>query len=238
MFSFANQHACVSHLSPQPVLEVLWLLPCPGEHASLVRVATASGRQELAFACTQSAGVFSALALALNLLRCRNRPNHVGEVSRESWAVPLVADRLGKTFVVRRGWLRMNLVVLLLGTMTMGSQTIPRNVVNLKRTMDAPSGDYMRTFVGSACDGLLLERRRRNWMTSRGPCFSIFWSGERLDMAALELLSRVMGVASRSRSAALSCASANRSRLFPEVLMIARLLVAGSLHVIGQSSGK
>ena len=121
----------------------------------------ASERQELAFACTPSAGVFSAVALAWNLgyqcclrvfpasLRCRVRPSHVGEVRvgngilflrtldilspfhwgssllRESLrVVPWVADRVGKAFVDRRGWLWMNLAVLLLGTKTLGSPTI------------------------------------------------------------------------------------------------------------------
>ena len=63
-----------------------------------------------------------------------------------------------------------------------GQSHRPRNVVNLKQTMDAPRGDCMRTFVGTACDGAALERRRRNWMTCRGPSFSISWIGERLDV--------------------------------------------------------
>ena len=59
----------------------------------------------------------------------------------------------------------------------------------------------MLTFVGSACGGALLQRRRRNFMTSRELSFSTSWTGDRLDVFAQELLSRVMGVASRSRSA-------------------------------------
>ena len=65
--------------------------------------------------------------------------------------------------------------------------------------MDFPSDDDMRTFVGSALDGL--ERRRRNLVTSRELSFTNSWTGERLDVTAHEFLSRVMGAASRSRSA-------------------------------------
>ena len=72
----------------------------------------------------------------------------------------------------------------------------PRNVVNLNQTMDAPNDDDMRTFVGSARDGTLLERRRRNLMTSREASFSTSCTGERLNVTAHELLSRGMGVLS------------------------------------------
>ena len=82
-----------------------------------------------------------------------------------------------------------------------GQSDYPRNAVNLKQTMDAPSDDDMRTLVGSACDGALLERRRRNLMTSRELSFTISCIGERLAVTAHELLSRIMDVASPSRSA-------------------------------------
>ena len=82
-----------------------------------------------------------------------------------------------------------------------GQSDYPRNVVNLNQTMDAPSDDDMRTFVGSACEEALLERRRRHLMTSRKLSFSLSWIKKRLDVTAHELLSRVMGVASRSRGA-------------------------------------
>ena len=157
----------------------------------------ASERQELAFTCTQSAGVFSALTLAWNLgYQCSPRvktsnppmsalPSHVGEVrvgndgfrcfdrvlgcpvgsgsSGEGLCeqTRLVADELGSV-----------------GFDDTGQSGYLRNVVNLKQTMDAPSGYHMRTFGGSACDEALLERRRRNWMTSRGPSLSISWIGE------------------------------------------------------------
>ena len=72
-----------------------------------------------------------------------------------------------------------------------GQSDYPRNVVNLKQTIDAPNGDKMRTFVGLSSDGALLVRRRRNLMTSCEPSFSISSTGERLDVTAHELLTRV-----------------------------------------------
>ena len=181
----------------------------------------ASERQELAFACTLCTGAFLALALAWNIghqwshhlvpatLRCRAVPAtlvrsewEIGFVaSTESWAVPLVADRVWKASVERTTVAADELGSGPVAYDYTGQSDYPRNVVNLKQTMDAPSGDFSVSFVGSACGGTLLERRRRNWMTSRGPSFSMSWTGERLDVTARELLSLAMGVASRSGSA-------------------------------------
>ena len=61
--------------------------------------------------------------------------------------------------------------------------------------MGALNDDDMRTFVGSACDGPLLGRRRQNFLTSREPSLSLSWTEERLDVTAH------VGVASRSRCA-------------------------------------
>ena len=77
----------------------------------------------------------------------------------------------------------------------------PRNVVNLEQIMDAPSDDDIRTLVKSAHDEALMARRRRNLLVNRQPSFFISWSGERLDVPASGLLSGVMGVASRNRTA-------------------------------------
>ena len=82
--------------------------------------------------------------------------------------------------------------------MTTGEADYSRSVANLKRIVDAPNDD---DDVGSACGGALLERRGRNLMTSREPSLSTSWTGDRLEVTAHELLSRVMGVASRSRRA-------------------------------------
>ena len=77
----------------------------------------------------------------------------------------------------------------------------PRNVVKLEQIMDAPSGDDIWTLVESARGESLMEPRRLNLVVNREPSFFIFWTGERLDVPARGLLSRVMSVASRSHTA-------------------------------------
>ena len=61
--------------------------------------------------------------------------------------------------------------------------------------MDALSDEDVRTLAESARDEALMERRRRNLS------FFNSWTGERLDLLAHGLLSRVMGISSRSRTA-------------------------------------
>ena len=72
------------------------------------------------------------------------------------------------------------------------------NVFNLEQIMDAPSDDDIRTLVESSRDETLIERRRQSLVVNYELSFSISWLGEVL---ALELLSRVLGVASRSLAA-------------------------------------
>ena len=67
--------------------------------------------------------------------------------------------------------------------------------------MDATSDEDVRTLVESACAEALMERRRGNLVADREPSFFTSWTGERLDMIARGLLSRVMGITSRSRIA-------------------------------------
>ena len=66
--------------------------------------------------------------------------------------------------------------------------------------MDAPTKD-VRSLVESARGEALVERRRRNLVVDREPSFLNSWTGERLDLLARGLLSRVMGITSRSRTA-------------------------------------
>ena len=73
-----------------------------------------------------------------------------------------------------------------------GQSDYPRSVVNLDQIMDALSNEDVRTLVESERDEALMERRRRNLMVG--------WTGERLDLLARGLLSRVMGITSRSRT--------------------------------------
>ena len=67
--------------------------------------------------------------------------------------------------------------------------------------MDALSDEDVRTLAESARDEALMERRRRNLVVDREPSFLNSWTGERLDLLAHGLLSRVLGISSRSRTA-------------------------------------
>ena len=85
--------------------------------------------------------------------------------------------------------------------------------------MDAPSDDttthHTRTLVESARGEALTERRRWNLMVDREPSFFISWTGERLDLPARGLLSRVLGVATRSRTLPLSEVSLECDAVLP-----------------------
>ena len=82
-----------------------------------------------------------------------------------------------------------------------GQSDCPRSVVNLEHVMDAPSDDDVRALVESARDDALMERGRRNLVVDRELSSFISWTGERLDLPARGLLSRVMRITSRSRTA-------------------------------------
>ena len=66
--------------------------------------------------------------------------------------------------------------------------------------MYAVGDDDKRTLVESARDEALIEIRRRNLEVNCEPWVSNSWSGERLDVPVLGLLTRVMGVASWSHT--------------------------------------
>ena len=83
----------------------------------------------------------------------------------------------------------------------MGQCDYPRSVVFLEQIMNAPSNEDVRSLVESARDEALMERCRWNLVVDREPSFFISWTGEQLDLVARGLLSRVMGVTSRSRTA-------------------------------------
>ena len=55
------------------------------------------------------------------------------------------------------------------------------------------------TLSKSVCVVVLLDRRRRSLFVSRDPSFSFSWTGERLDVTVLVLLSRAAGIAIWSR---------------------------------------
>ena len=82
-----------------------------------------------------------------------------------------------------------------------GAVLLLRNVVNLEQITDAPSKDEVPSLIESAREEALMERRRQNLVVNREPSFYTCWTGERLDVPTRGLLSRVMGVASRSRTA-------------------------------------
>ena len=78
-----------------------------------------------------------------------------------------------------------------------GQSDYARSFVNL----DVSSDEYVRTQVKSARDEALMECRWRNPVVDRKPSFFMSWTGERLELPARGLLSRVMGNTSRSRAA-------------------------------------
>ena len=78
-----------------------------------------------------------------------------------------------------------------------GQSVHRRNVVDLEQFVDAPSHDDIWMLVESARDESLMERCF-NLVVNREPSLYISRNGERLDVFARGLLSRVMGVASQS----------------------------------------
>ena len=85
-----------------------------------------------------------------------------------------------------------------------GQSGYPRSIINVEQIMDAPpSDDDIRTLVESARGEALIDRRRQNILCYLW--FPFFWPGEPLDVPAHGLLSRVMGVASRSLRSRSQC---------------------------------
>ena len=70
----------------------------------------------------------------------------------------------------------------------------------VEQIIDAPSNVDVRSLVVSAREKALMKRRRWNFVVNREPSFFISWTGERLDPPARGLLSRVIGITSRSRT--------------------------------------
>ena len=82
-----------------------------------------------------------------------------------------------------------------------GQSDYPRNVIKLEQITAAPCFDDIRTLVESARKEPVMERHRHDLVVDRDPSSFVAWTGERLDMLARGLLSRVMGIRSRSRTA-------------------------------------
>ena len=80
------------------------------------------------------------------------------------------------------------------------SRDSPRGVVHLEQILDVPSEEDVRSWIVSAREEAL-ELRRWSPVVDREPSSSNSWSSERLDLPARGLLSRVMGISSRSRTA-------------------------------------
>ena len=82
-----------------------------------------------------------------------------------------------------------------------GQSDYPRGVVHLEQIMDAPSNEDVRFLIVSAREVALVKRRCRNIVVDREPSSFDSWTGERFDLPARGLLSRVKGIPSRSRIA-------------------------------------
>ena len=81
-----------------------------------------------------------------------------------------------------------------------GQSGYPRNVVNLEQTMDVTNDEDVRTLVESARDDTLSEHHRRDSVSNCESSASTYRAYERLEVSVRGLLSRVNGVASRSRA--------------------------------------